>query len=347
MNLAAGSGNNAPSSHGVRETRSQARAMAHLTNEVGNVNNASSSGSGGQIRQQSTSSTLPAQPISVITSGGAAISTTANNISEACVPTADQQSQQGFSSPISSAPQPIPVVTNGGASISTTAANISSNAGQLVTGGQVPPTGTAGYFPLHVGATNNGLSSPGVNNMFPRGMTSSSAGQFPGLVNNEFPGCVTSAVGSGTDVQNSAPAVNFTSMMRPCGSGENVVFDNALLNSNVHDFNLVNNPLVSICSPLGADLPIAKISKIINGEFVDLASLLPVDTLTYDNSHNVNDKGAGGMAFTVNQMGQLAWVDNSRSKRSITSIHMWTDAFLVFSSIYLLEGFSSGLRIMG
>jgi hypothetical protein len=117
------------------------------------------------------------------------------------------------------------------------------------------------------------------------------------------------------------------------GESNNTVFNSFPIVNHViqpaQPIDIVHNPLVSICSPLGEQLTQAIISKIVNSEFVEFASLL-------DKIDNGYDQGCSeGMSLSVSQGGQVVWVENTKNKRTVTSIHAWTDAFLVFSAVYL------------
>ena len=112
-------------------------------------------------------------------------------------------------------------------------------------------------------------------------------------------------------------------------SGENLIHYQAnnvpVSGISIGDSNSMYRPMDSICEPIGADLPASVISKIINSEFVDFAILL--DKTSLDRECN------GGRLFSV-EKGNVVWLEN-RAKPAIEDIEEWTDAFLVFSSIYL------------
>ena len=91
-------------------------------------------------------------------------------------------------------------------------------------------------------------------------------------------------------------------------------------------------PLSSICSNLGYNIPQNIKSKIVSGEFVDFAMLL--DKSEGDFSQPWKQEELHGVALSVNQGGQIIWKSN-KPKRLITSIHAWTNAFLVYSSVFL------------
>ncbi len=89
------------------------------------------------------------------------------------------------------------------------------------------------------------------------------------------------------------------------------------------------NPLMSVCAPIGTSVPKNLRQKIVNGEYVDFATLLEKS----DPSKQQEEK-EHGMALSVSQGGKLVWKSN-KPKGRITSINTWTSAFLIFSSIYL------------
>jgi hypothetical protein len=101
--------------------------------------------------------------------------------------------------------------------------------------------------------------------------------------------------------------------------------------SDFNDFHLnstsVIQPLISVCSPLGANVSQSITDKIVRGDFVDFGALL--DPL-YDSSNSQSD----GMALRVDASGQISFKE-ARQSRRITSIHGWTSAFFVFCAIYL------------
>ncbi len=90
--------------------------------------------------------------------------------------------------------------------------------------------------------------------------------------------------------------------------------------------NRTPDALTSICAPLGADLPQVLRTKIIKGEYVDFGQILEKSEFRVDERK--------GVALTVNNQGNIIWQENN-SKRPINSIHSWTSAFLIFSSVYL------------
>jgi hypothetical protein len=138
--------------------------------------------------------------------------------------------------------------------------------------------------------------------------------------------------------QNSAPLyvgastsadVTSDDLLQGTAAGENFMLtNNSFPNLCIPPTNLCASytPLTSICSSLGDHLPQAIINKIVGGEYVEFVSLL-------DRS-DIRDSGNGGMTLSVNQGGNVVWAEN-KPKRIIHSIHVWTDAFLIFSSIFL------------
>jgi len=81
--------------------------------------------------------------------------------------------------------------------------------------------------------------------------------------------------------------------------------------------------IMSITAPLGGHISILIKQKIINGEFVELGTLLP-------GYEKVPSHG-----FTISQTGVLAPLP-PRS-RPILSIEQWTDAFLIFTAIFISQ----------
>ncbi len=100
--------------------------------------------------------------------------------------------------------------------------------------------------------------------------------------------------------------------------------DTRLLNSSLPSNPL--NPLVSICSELGEDLPQALKMKIINSEYVEFGTIL-------DKSENMGTDQKE-FSLSVQEGGTIVWKDN-KPKRHITTIHVWTSAFLVFAAVFL------------
>ena len=84
--------------------------------------------------------------------------------------------------------------------------------------------------------------------------------------------------------------------------------------------------LVSVCEPLGVGIASATKEKIIKGEFIDLGSLLE--------RQRVPSSSPPNLAFSFNTSGQVVLKEATR-KIKIFSIQAWTDAFLIFSSIFL------------
>ena len=86
--------------------------------------------------------------------------------------------------------------------------------------------------------------------------------------------------------------------------------------------------LTSICSPLSSGVPQSIKSKIVNGDYIDLA-------LLFDNPINrVAEPSGADMKLSVDELGNVVWKPN-KPKCQIISINQWTSAFLVFSSVYL------------
>lgn len=101
---------------------------------------------------------------------------------------------------------------------------------------------------------------------------------------------------------------------------------------NINSFNYTypslepEQTLTSICNPLGDDIPMNIKDKIIKGDFVEFGLLLD-NTPDNLNSHD-------NVSFGLNTEGQLI-INQPKNQRNIMSIHAWTSAFLVFTAIYL------------
>lgn len=96
-----------------------------------------------------------------------------------------------------------------------------------------------------------------------------------------------------------------------------------------HDITGINTnrqALTAVCNPLGEHLPQALKDKIRKGEFVEFGLLVDqkVD----------NFQPPGGFSLGLNATGQIV-VNQSRPQHRITTIHAWTNAFFVFTAIYL------------
>jgi len=92
------------------------------------------------------------------------------------------------------------------------------------------------------------------------------------------------------------------------------------------------NMLTSVCDDLGMGVPKAIQDKIWNGDFVEFGSLL--------RPNNNNHVSQNDCVFMVGTHESLAWQirpHNTANNVRITSIEQWTSAFLVFSSIYLMQ----------
>jgi hypothetical protein len=81
--------------------------------------------------------------------------------------------------------------------------------------------------------------------------------------------------------------------------------------------------LTSITMPLGGHVSMSLKQKIWDGEFVEMAAML-VD--------NGNDRNYSAPSFTISSNGSLSVA--APKHRPITSIEVWTDAFLTFASIF-------------
>ena len=116
-------------------------------------------------------------------------------------------------------------------------------------------------------------------------------------------------------------------------ASSSVIQDGISQNQGFPNFNSIGtsdinmpNALVSICNPLGCELPQALITKIRKGEFVEFGIILG------RSEYQMNQTKA--MTLSINQGGQIVWQDD-KIKRPITSIYSWTTAFLTYASIYL------------
>ncbi|KAK3103215.1 hypothetical protein FSP39_017482 [Pinctada imbricata] len=100
---------------------------------------------------------------------------------------------------------------------------------------------------------------------------------------------------------------------------------NELTNSNIiemHDPNNIDYQVPSISNDLGYNLSNKTKLKIVNGEYVDLG-------LSISKPANVED---GSKKLSV-ENGRIVIADN-KSDTKINNIQQWTDAFLVYSSVY-------------
>ena len=88
------------------------------------------------------------------------------------------------------------------------------------------------------------------------------------------------------------------------------------------------NVFNSICNPLGDDLPHSIKEKIRKGEFVDFGSLIN------QRADNTLPSNTSNMSLTVNSEGQIT-LNQSKPSRRITTIHAWTNAFLIYTAVYL------------
>lgn len=85
------------------------------------------------------------------------------------------------------------------------------------------------------------------------------------------------------------------------------------------------NQVSSICSPISFGLPHTLKGKIVNGDYVDFAQLL---------DNEVKGGEPFDMKLTVDDKGSIVW-KSCKPKHQITTIHSWTSAFLVYSSVFL------------
>lgn len=82
------------------------------------------------------------------------------------------------------------------------------------------------------------------------------------------------------------------------------------------------NSLVSVANDLGANILLSTKEKIWSNDYIDLAKLLHTDP-SVEKQHQL-----------VFEDGQIKVKPNSKEKK-ITNISEWTDAFLIFSAVYL------------
>ena len=86
--------------------------------------------------------------------------------------------------------------------------------------------------------------------------------------------------------------------------------------------------LVSACDALGADLPMALKDKIWKGDFVDFGLLVAKVGI---------GQGALSLSFSKGSGGQLLLTPNSGASKGIFSVEVWTDAFFIFASVFLVK----------
>ena len=87
-------------------------------------------------------------------------------------------------------------------------------------------------------------------------------------------------------------------------------------------------PLSSVCDPLGCDLAIATKEKIWKGDFVSLESL--------NTQNQLASQSQSPTSWTFSSLGQnLVAQPVAQPKREIKGIFQWTNAFLIYMSIFL------------
>ena len=90
--------------------------------------------------------------------------------------------------------------------------------------------------------------------------------------------------------------------------------------------NLSPNPLISVASELGAQVPIATCEKIWSNEYVDLSKLLYCDP---------SDSAQNQQQLYVDPLDGEIKIKQKQKERKITNISEWTDAFLIYMAIYI------------
>ena len=330
----------------VRETRSQALAMATLTSAVNNAGNGVQAG----LLQVIVPPVVPPRPV---TQPGERVAenqaeTSGNELPPrpATQPPGPGPVNQPGSSVNSSGGINVPAAastcnTAPGAGILTNT-NVNSSGGinfPASTRNSAQETVPVGYPSEQQPLFGNSVTSPGNPHLDTRHhrVVSSSAGNAsmtagPQAVQNSAPIFVNNS-GHGFAGGMTAPS-NLMQGSSAVAGGENLLNNNFIPVPFVNEcmpqtqgFAQIQNPLVSMCSPLGAELPLSVIAKIINSEYVDFANLLDKSALGEGDNK--------GLSLSVNQTGQFVWVDSGKSKQVINSIQSWTDAFLVFSSVFL------------
>ena len=89
--------------------------------------------------------------------------------------------------------------------------------------------------------------------------------------------------------------------------------------------NVVNDtvpPIISVNNPIACNVSHATKQKIVSGQFVDLATLLQTDATEAYSRH-----------LYINNVGEL--VAKEKPSTKISSIEQWTNAFLLFSAVYI------------
>lgn len=135
-------------------------------------------------------------------------------------------------------------------------------------------------------------------------------------------------VNAGVPLQNTVmPSTNPSNLLNPMTP---YLDSNSAISNNeaVQQQQLGFTPLVSVCSQVGGSVPQNIRQKIFNGEYIDLALLL------MNPEPDQWNNGGQPVALSVDQEGNIVWKKDV-AKSKITSIKAWTDAFLVFTSVFL------------
>ena len=121
--------------------------------------------------------------------------------------------------------------------------------------------------------------------------------------------------------------------------GKGVVEDNTGKIDGVHDGHLLHSVIVdeeytAIASHINEGLR----RRIILGEYIDLARLLPRDSIQGEEDQRMEMVNRGGLSY---------WVPISdRNSSSISNIVKWEEAFRIFSSIYTEGNPSRGVELI-
>lgn len=89
--------------------------------------------------------------------------------------------------------------------------------------------------------------------------------------------------------------------------------------------------LAAVCDPLGDHLSQSVKDKIGRGEYVDLGSILE----EWSPSQSQQDDPVG-LVVSYDELGRAVFKQASKTSRKISTISMWTNAFLIYSSVYLV-----------
>ncbi len=148
--------------------------------------------------------------------------------------------------------------------------------------------------------------------------------------NSSVPFITTSYNVTTSQSSNNAMINTMSSVTGGCTPMANVPLNNAMMASNQATImsgflNHAPNQLQSVCEPLSISVSQSLRAKIVKGEYIDLALLL-------EQNQKINEPV--DMKLVVDEKGSFVWKAN-KPDRKINSIHSWTSAFLVFSSVYL------------